>query len=149
MQNKLRRGRETHLPRRSLCGEVKKSNWKGKPFLKVGKALLLGKHTPPVTLCSVTDSSGMTATGSHVYFHSLRGAQPPGKGFFRPFGADLFPFLSSLKMPHPEARVWHFLSYAPYPMGFWLCQRQESRHISARSFSAVQPRISRLLVGSA
>ena len=70
----------------------------GKPFLKVGKALLLGKHTPPVTLCSVTDSSGMTATGSHEYFYSLRGAQPPGEGFFRPFGADLFPFLSSLKM---------------------------------------------------
>ena len=26
-------------------------------------------------------SSGMTATGSHVYFYSLRGAQPQGEGF--------------------------------------------------------------------
>ena len=26
-------------------------------------------------------SRGMTATGSHEYFYSLRGAQPPGEGF--------------------------------------------------------------------
>ena len=65
--------------------------------------------TPSVTLCSVTDPSGrgqemvlcrkplppssvmanaeplrngMTATGSHGYFYSLRGAQPPGEGYF-------------------------------------------------------------------
>ena len=25
--------------------------------------------------------NGMTATGSHEYFYSLRGAQPPGEGF--------------------------------------------------------------------
>ena len=25
-------------------------------------------------------SSGMTATGSHIHFYSLRGAQPPGEG---------------------------------------------------------------------
>ena len=29
----------------------------------------------------------MTATGSHEYFYSLRGAQPPGEGYFAPFGA--------------------------------------------------------------
>ena len=28
-------------------------------------------------------SSGMTATGSHAYFYSLRGAQPQGEGFGR------------------------------------------------------------------
>ena len=63
----------------------------GKPLLRVGNCLLL--HTPPVMLCSVTDRSGMTATGSHVHFHSLRGAQPPGKGYFSVpagFCADLF-----------------------------------------------------------
>ena len=27
-------------------------------------------------------SRGMTATGSHVHFYSLRGAQPPGEGYF-------------------------------------------------------------------
>ena len=32
-------------------------------------------------------SRGMTATGSHEYFYSLRGAQPPGEGYFAPFGA--------------------------------------------------------------
>ena len=26
--------------------------------------------------------NGMTATGSHEYFYSLRGAQPPGEGYF-------------------------------------------------------------------
>ena len=26
--------------------------------------------------------NGMTAIGSHEYFYSLRGAQPPGEGFF-------------------------------------------------------------------
>ena len=26
----------------------------------------------------------MTATGSHEYFYSLRGAQPPGEGIFSP-----------------------------------------------------------------
>ena len=31
----------------------------------------------------------MTATGSHEYFYSLRGAQPPGEGFFRLAGTDL------------------------------------------------------------
>ena len=30
--------------------------------------------------------NGMTATGSHEYFYSLRGAQPPGEGFFRSIG---------------------------------------------------------------
>ena len=30
--------------------------------------------------------NGMTATGSHEYFYSLRGAQPPGVGFFRSIG---------------------------------------------------------------
>ena len=33
----------------------------------------------PMTPCS----SGMTATGSHGYFYSLRGAQPQGEGFSR------------------------------------------------------------------
>ena len=28
-------------------------------------------------------SRGMTATGSHEYSYSLRGAQPPGEGYFR------------------------------------------------------------------
>ena len=28
--------------------------------------------------------NGMTATGSHEYFYSLRGAQPPGEGFSLP-----------------------------------------------------------------
>ena len=46
-------------------------------------------------------SRGMTATGSHGYFYSLRGAQPQGEGF-RPARKNflilpfLFTFLSSL-----------------------------------------------------
>ena len=35
------------------------------------------------------------------------------------------------------------------PMGFMLCQRQESRHMSTRDFSAVQPSFSADLAGSA
>ena len=29
----------------------------------------------------------MTATGSHEYFYSLRGAQPPGEGISQKYGA--------------------------------------------------------------
>ena len=36
-ENKLRRGRETHLPRRSLWDEGKKSNWKGEAILRVAR----------------------------------------------------------------------------------------------------------------
>ena len=36
--------------------------------------------------------NGMTATGSHEYFYSLRGAQPPGEGYFCFAGsASLYP----------------------------------------------------------
>ena len=39
-------------------------------------------HPTSVTPKGVTPcSSGMTATGSHGYFYSLRGAQPQGEGF--------------------------------------------------------------------
>ena len=40
-------------------------------------------------------------------------------------------------------------AYSPYPMGLFFCQFQESRHISSRVFSAVQPSFSLLLAGSA
>ena len=35
-----------------------------------------------VTPNGVPLRNGMTATGSHEYFYSLRGAQPPGEGDF-------------------------------------------------------------------
>ena len=37
-----------------------------------------------VMACAMPLSNGMTATGSHEYFYSLRGAQPPGEGVFAP-----------------------------------------------------------------
>ena len=43
--------------------------------------------------------------------------------------------------------LFHYSSLKP--LGFWLCQRQESRHMSARDFSAFQPSSSADLPGSA
>ena len=40
--------------------------------------------------------NGMTATGSHVYFYSLRGAQPPGEGFFSVPGGFCADFYCSI-----------------------------------------------------
>ena len=39
--------------------------------------------------------NGMTATGSHEYFYSLRGAQPPGEGSSQKNGAGS----SELRLP--------------------------------------------------
>ena len=53
---------------------------------------------------------------------------------------------------HPANRPGEIIAYASgvsKPWGFFFCQFQESRHISARVSAACQPRISRLLVGSA
>ena len=36
---------------------------------------------------AMTLRNGMTATGSHEYFYSLRGAQPPGEGISQKYGA--------------------------------------------------------------
>ena len=46
----------------------------GLPGKTIGPTSVSPKGLPPC-------SSGMTATGSHGYFYSLRGAQPQGEGF--------------------------------------------------------------------
>ena len=55
---------------------------------------------------------------------------------------------STNRVPQRGTRLLFYL-HSPKPMGFLLCQFQESRHISARVFSAFQPRTSALLAGSA
>ena len=52
-----------------------------------------------VTPDGVTLSNGMTATGSHEYFYSLRGAQPPGEGFFCSIGGNVKAFHNQDKTP--------------------------------------------------
>ena len=49
--------------------------------------------------------SGMTATGSHEYFYSLRGAQPPGEGFFRSIGGNVKAFHNQDKTPAGDLLV--------------------------------------------
>ena len=44
----------------------------------------------------------MTATGSHVHFYSLRGAQPPGEGYFS-VPAVPTPIFTALTLP-PSGR---------------------------------------------
>ena len=41
----------------------------------------------------------MTATGSHEYFYSLRGAQPPGEGFFSVPAAPTPIFAAQVTLP--------------------------------------------------
>ena len=45
--------------------------------------VLCRKPLPPSSVMANAEPlrNGMTATGSHEYFYSLRGAQPPREGF--------------------------------------------------------------------
>ena len=61
------------------------------PTNKIGGA----SRPPSVMACAMPLSNGMTATGSHEYFYSLRGAQPPGGGYFALPG-QAFPLLPQL-----------------------------------------------------
>ena len=69
-------------------------------------------------------SSGMTATGSHVYFYSLRGAQPQGKPSPRRFlrmefgriGACHRPYKASPEVPTAPHPSWA-LPMPPSPRG--------------------------------
>ena len=58
------------------------------------------KFLPPL-IRSLRDhrSRGMTATGSHINSYSLRGAQPPGEGFF--------------SIPSVPAPIYHALALRP------------------------------------
>ena len=64
----------------------------------------LGKDTPSGTPIGAPHSRSMTATGSHEYFYSLRGAPPQGKANLRRVG-------SLLQSPtvHPLSRLWRQL----------------------------------------
>ena len=109
--------------RRNKCGLASIPEGGGSTQAKTEGVRPVRWDTPSVTLCSVTDFSGrgqemvqtgspyrpssvmanaeplrngMTATGSHVYFYSLRGAQPPGEGFFSVPGGFCADFYCSI-----------------------------------------------------
>ena len=77
----------------------------GEAFGRCNPAAPTAPH--PVRLEPDHRSRGMTATGSHVHFYSLRGAQPPGEGFslsrrlFRRFLPLKSPKLAHRGMPPP------------------------------------------------
>ena len=108
-----------------------------------------------------------------VNMNVRRGGYHPPANFVKtkleniPFGVKILPILTGRiisapttkirviiadKKPPPgiPAAVLLFRNYSSLkPLGFWLCQRQESRHMSARDFSAFQPSSSADLPGSA
>ena len=77
-----------------------------------------------------------------------------GKANFSPHRGDFYLLFSLHFSLFPKKRRTRlrvptfFLIQSPYPMGFWLCQRQESpAHIRRRSFFGGQPGISPTLGG--
>ena len=115
--------RDAEFYRQKQCGLASIPEGGGSTQAKTEGVCQVRWDTPSVTLCSVTDLSGrgqemvlcrkplppssvmanaeplrngMTATGSHEYFYSLRGAQPPGEGFFSVPGGFCADFYCSI-----------------------------------------------------
>ena len=61
--------------------------------------------------------NGMTAIGSHEYFYSLRGAQPPGEGFFS------IPVGSRVDLSRSDIATWRAgHAAAPAQGSYWPCE---------------------------